>query len=283
MADVEKITLYPEAMQVRELGLSRLDNATLLIFLNKAAEDLRADEYVKARLNDYFIEFIMGASAYDQAFKQEREAIETKELVELDDQRDKALTAYHTALLAALKNPLDEKKRMARQLEILYNKYKPEASQEYMKESSLINEMLDELSTNYQLEQAYTKLGLKDWVDDLKAKNKAFMDKMKQRTTAAEWTAKGVVYQARLQAEAAYRKFIRLWNVAAVYEGDDHYESAMRKLNAEIDHYKRILAQKSGKGGGGEDAQPDVDDTQSDEKSVETAGNNGESAGEAKE
>ena len=86
---------------------------------------------------------------------------------------------------------------------------------------------------------------------DLKAKNEAFLAKMNERTEEQSGMQKGIVRDTRLQAEAAYRDVVKLINAMAICEvpaGLD-FNAPIDRLNAEIEHYKQIIARKGGGSG----------------------------------
>ena len=63
-------------------------------------------------------------------------------------------------------------------------------------------------------------------------------------------------------AEAAYRDLVKLINAAAIMEipADLDYSIAIDRLNAEVEHYKQIIARKGSSSGGedegGDEAEP---------------------------
>ena len=133
-----------------------------------------------------------------------------------------------------------------------------------MKETELIDQMTKEIDDSQELTAAVTLLALSDYLDDLKQKNQAFATLMASRTAATEGQVKGAVAEARADLEAKYQLFRKLLNVASIYEGDTDYRPFILSVNAEIEHYKQILARKgvstgsgsSGSGSGGT-ASPD--------------------------
>jgi uncharacterized membrane protein YgcG len=93
---------------------------------------------------------------------------------------------------------------------------------------------------------ALTTTGLDDWFTDLKQKNADFLAKMNERTEAQAGLEKGIVREKRLLCEAAYRNVVKLVNAMAICEvpaGFD-FTTAFNLLNAEIEHYRQILARK---------------------------------------
>ena len=95
-----------------------------------------------------------------------------------------------------------------------------------------------------EMTAAVTLLGFDDYVADLAAKNEAFAVVMASRTASTEGASKGVVAAARTQLEEKYQLFRRMLNVASIYEGDTDYRSFILSANAEVAHYKDVLARK---------------------------------------
>ena len=94
--------------------------------------------------------------------------------------------------------------------------------------------------------------GLDDWLHDLKIKNEAFLVKMNERTEAQAGLQKGIVREKRLACEAAYRDLLKLINAMAICEVPAGYNfvTIIDLLNAEVEHYRQILARKGYSTGG---------------------------------
>ena len=121
-----------------------------------------------------------------------------------------------------------------------------------MKETETIHQMVKEIENQPELTAAVTLLGLGDYKDDLKQKNDDFATTMATRTGTTEGQTKGAVAAARAAAEAKYQLFRQMLNVASIYEGDADYRSFILKANAEVEHYRTILARKGISTGGGQ-------------------------------
>ena len=126
-------------------------------------------------------------------------------------------------------------------------------------------QMIQEMEENLQAEQALTTTGLDDWFQDLKAKNEAFLAKMNERTEAQAGQQKGIVREKRLLAEAAYKNVVKLLNAAAIMEilAELDYNPVIDRLNAEVEHYRQILARKgtsTGTNSGGDGGSSDGGD-----------------------
>jgi len=114
--------------------------------------------------------------------------------------------------------------------------------------------MVQEMDRNYQCELALNATGINDFYADLKTKNEAFLAKMNERTEAQSYQQKGIVRETRIQAEQAYKDLVKLINALAIVEvpADFYWSDAINSLNAEIDHYKQILARKGVSTGSGD-------------------------------
>ena len=254
--------MYPNALQWTSIALHAMDNATLLSFMHNVDEKGLAENAAPMRTNlgDFWTPFHEAYLTYDRVFNPTRKSLETEDLKELDEARDNALGAYHEAVLGLQRNPNDSKRQAARLLNLNYDTYKPERSQEYMKETELIEQMTADLRASQQLAAAIQLLGLDDYLTDLEQKNQAFADMMKGRTASTEGQQKGAVADARADLEKKYQLLRQMLNVASIYEGDTNYRPFLLAVNAEVEHYRQILARK-GAGGGNSSGGDDGGDT----------------------
>ena len=250
--------MYPNALQFDSVLIHAMDNATLLSYMHQVYDHGQADATMQTRMGQWWTDFGAAYLLYDQVINPSRKSLETEDLKVQDTERDSSLGAYHEALLGLQRNPNDQKRQAARQLLLNYDAFGPKASQEYMKETELIDQMTKEIDDTPALTAAVTLLGLGDYLDDLKAKNQAFAALMSSRTASTQGQVKGAVAAARADLEAKYQLFRRLLNVAAVYEGDTDYRPFLLAVNAEVEHYRQILARKGG-GGGTSSDQPSPD------------------------
>jgi hypothetical protein len=175
---------------------------------------------------------------------------QTADLKELDKQRDAALSAFLQALKAMTASPNAAKQTAAKQLAFIRDKYTLNTSDEYMKETTAISQMIQEMEADSNAQAALATTALDDWLADLKQKNDAFLAKMNERTEAQAGQQKGIVREKRNNCEAAYRNVVKLVNAMAICEVPAGYSfgSIIDLLNAEIEHYRQILARKGGGG-----------------------------------
>ena len=253
------------AKQMTEIATSRMDITTVLGYFGQIKGIVNANSALVGALGTVWTAFTQAETAFDEAFAQTRKWAQTADIEALDKERDQALSAFNAALKSMLSSPNAAKQQAAKLLMNIREKYTLNASDEYMKETTAIAQMIQEMEENVQADQALTTTGLIDWLQDLKQKNQAFLQKINERTAEQAGQQKGIVREKRLDAEAAYKNVVRLINAAAIMEMPEglDWNSPIDRLNAEVEHYRQILARK-GSTSGGEDEEPENDGEQTD-------------------
>jgi len=235
------------AKQMTEIATSRMDLTTVLGYFGQIKGIVNANSALVTALSTVWTTFTQATDAFDEAYAQTRKWAQTEDIEGLDKARDQALSAFNAALKSMLSSPVAAKQQAAKRLMFVREKYTLSPSDEYMKETTAIAQMVQEMEDDVQSQQALTATGLIDWFQDLKQKNAAFLAKMNERTAEQAGQQKGIVREKRLAAEAAYKNVVRLLNAAAIMEvpADLDYTTPIDRLNAEIEHYKQILARRS--------------------------------------
>lgn len=234
------------ARQLTLFDVTRMDVTTALGFFGQIKAQLDTNATLTATMAGVWTAYAAALQAYDDAYAQARRWEQTEDISALDTQRDMALSAYLNALKAMTASPNAQKQQAAKQLMFIREKYSLSASDEYMKETTAIRQMVQEMDASAEAQAALATTGLDDWFVDLKQKNEDFLAKMNERTDAQAGLQKGVVREARLACEAAYRNVVKLVNALSIVEvpaGLD-YAPVIDRLNAEIEHYRQILARK---------------------------------------
>lgn len=240
------MSLNPLAKQIPEINISRMDVATLLSFTNTVKAKGDADATMKTKMGTIWTAFADAATHYDAVYNPSRKDLLSDVLYQLDIVRDKSVTAYHTAILALLKSPNQQKKWIAQQLVQLYKDYHLEVSDEYMKQTTNVRQMLQVIQADSVIMSALPSMGLDDYIDDMNTKNEAFAAKMDERTTATIGNVDGTLSSARTDVVQKYRSLVRMVNVVNAYEGDGVLDQFILVMISEIAHYKDILARKGG-------------------------------------
>ena len=240
------------AKQINELATSRFDITTVLGFFDQMKTKIAANTTLTTTLDTVWTAYTAAYTAFDDAYAQTRKWAQTEDISALDTARDQALSAYLNTLKAMTASPNATKQQAAKMLQFIRDKYTLNAADEYMKETTAIAQMVQEIEATAEAQTALTTTGLDDWFVDLKTKNEAFLAKMNERTEAQAGQQKGIVRETRLACEAAYRDMVKLINALAIVEvpAGFNYTTIIDLLNAEIEHYRQILARKGSSGSG---------------------------------
>ena len=268
------------AKQFTSIDTTRMDITTALGFFGQIKNKIAAETTLTAAMGSVWTTFTAALQAFDDAYAQAKKWSQTADLEELDKQRDQALSAFLNALKAMTASPNANKAAAAKTLTFIRDKYSLNASDEYMKETTAIQQMVQNMEASAEAQTALGTTGLDDWLTDLKQKNNAFLAKMNDRTEAQAGLQKGIVREKRLLCEAAYKNVVKLANAMAICELPAGYAfgTIIDLVNAEIDHYRQILARKGistgtnsggdgsggsdgGSGGGGDTPTPTPDPT----------------------
>ncbi len=250
------------AKQVNELATSRLDITTALGFFVQIKDKLVTDTTLTTTMGTVWTAYTAALQAFDDAYAQSKKWSQTADLEELDKLRDAALSGYLQTLKVMTGSPNAAKQAAAKQLQFIRDKYSLSSSDEYMKETTAISQMIQEIEASAEATAALATTNLDEWLADLKQKNADFLAKMNERTEAQAGLQKGIVREKRTACEAAYRNVVKLINAMSICEVPAGYSfnSIIDLLNAEIEHYRQILARKGGGSGGGSNSGGGSDD-----------------------
>lgn len=234
------------AKQLTIFDIHRMDITTALGFFGQMQTKFESNGTLTAAMGNVWTDYTSARQAYDDAYAQARKWEQTEDIDNLDKLRDNAQSAFLNALKAMLASPNAAKAQAAKLLTFIRDKYSLDNSDEYMKQTTMTAQFIQEVESNADAMAALTTTGLDDWFTDLKQKNADFLAKMNERTEAQAGLEKGIVREKRLLCEAAYRNVVKLVNAMAICEvpaGFD-FTTAFNLLNAEIEHYRQILARK---------------------------------------
>ena len=257
------------AKQMNSIHVNHMDITTALSYFIQIKGIIIARSPLTDALGIVWTNYLSKLSAYDNAYAQARKWMETAEIKVLDDSRDSAQSAFLAALKAMLKSPNAAKQAAAKKLQFVREKYRLNPSDEYMKQTTDADQYVKEVEASPELTECLTVTGLDEWFADLKAKNDAFLAKMNERTEAQAGYQTGIVRATRIEVEAAYADLVKLINALSIVEvpaGVD-YSSAIDLLNAEIEHFRQILARKgvsTGTNSGGGTTTPTTPETSPD-------------------
>ena len=258
--------------QIQAFYLSVLRIAGFLEYLQQFVKLVRAFAYTEgkaesklpARVQPYFSALASAVAGVDSAYKQSRASDLTKRIADEDTRRDNLYTALKNQVQMYLKFDFDkEMQEAARLLWNIIKKYGIDVSENYSEESGKLQQMLQELETNYQAELRLKKLGLESLVSQLKTANEAVRTLMSQRNDERTYQQKAALATARKEADEAYKDFVAMLNAAALMDESEYtYEELFNQINELINYNRLYVVPKKGSGSssGDEDGDDGSDD-----------------------
>ena len=234
----------------------------------------KAESHLPARVQPYFSALASAVAGVDSAYKQSRASDLTKRIADEDTRRDNLYTALKNQVQMYLKFDFDKEMQEAAQL--LWNiikKYGIDVTENYSEESGKLQQMLQELDTNYQAELRPKKLGLESLVSQLKTANEAVRTLMSQRNDERTYQQKAALATARKEADEAYKDFVAMLNAAALMdESEQTYEELISRINKLIDYNHKYVVPKKGSKAEDEDGGDSEDGGSSDDQSEQQGG-----------
>jgi len=146
----------------------------------------------------------------------------------------------------AARNHFDEAKQAAaKRLLVVFNTYGNVAGKPYDEETGAVTKLTNELINTYP--EDIEKLGIDTWVEKLQQQNNAFATLKKSRYSEEASKTHLVMKETRTNVDATYKAMVTRINALIIVNGDTAYSSFVNELNARIDTYALILAQRQGR------------------------------------
>ena len=237
------------AKQIEALDFNYLDQAETYQYMVDQLARAKASTPLMTKLGTEIGAWESSMQAFDVAFRRATTAGQTKVVETLDDERDTLYTGLNGTVNNATKSPIAGQKAAATELLEPFKRYDVKTGGEYQQETMRLDQLCQDLLTNYSSQ--LTALGITAWVEALQAKNQEFQAAMIARTNEQAGYVKSELTQLRQQMIVAYRAVVKLGNVVFIYEGDTAYATTIDQMNAEVRHYKQIIARKGGGSGSG--------------------------------
>lgn len=248
-------------MQIDQISIARAANAAhyeYLTTVRKRTEEIRLENELWQRAVEEFREAF---EKEDKAFKQYRASDHTSALQKADEERDKLYASLRDTIKAYAKFPIAETAQHAEPLLKVIKNYKITTRENYMKESGLIDNMLQDL---LQYERQLNRLGLLIVANQLKAKNDEVRQLIAQRNEERMEQVLGELKAARAESDVAYAAVVMFTNAYALLNPDRREAADLVKRMAEdLDYFRKHAmtnpnANKGKKQDGDEPAQDDT-------------------------
>ena len=173
----------------------------------------------------------------DKAFKQYRASDHTSALQKADEERDKLYASLRDTIKAYAKFPIAETAQHAEPLLKVIKNYKITTRENYMKESGLIDNMLQDL---LQYERQLNRLGLLIVANQLKAKNDEVRQLIAQRNEERMEQVLGELKAARAVSDVAYAAVVMFTNAYALLNPDrEEAVVLVKRMQEDLEYFRR--------------------------------------------
>ena len=243
--------------QISNFQLKSLRIAGFIEYIQQAAKLFKTfresgeegQSQLPEKVEAVYTPFVTGVTAVDDAYKQSRSSDYTQKIGDEDMRRDNLYKLLVTYLKTYLKFTFDAEKKEATSL--LWNivrKYNVNVEENYSEESGKLQQMLQELETNYQAEQRINTLGLQTLIAQLKAANEQVRALMGYRNDERMQIEKAALANARAEADQAYRDLVLALNASVVMdENPTRFDDLISQVNELIKYYRLYVVPKGGK------------------------------------
>ena len=223
-------------MQIDQISIARAANAAHYEYLDtvrKRTEETRLENELWKKAVEEFREAF---EKEDKAFKQYRASDHTSALQKADEERDKLYASLRDTIKAYAKFPIAETAQHAEPLLKVIKNYKITTRENYMKESGLIDNMLQDL---LQYERQLNRLGLLIVANQLKAKNDEVRQLIANRNDERSEQVLGELKAARAVSDVAYAAVVMFTNAYLAMNPDVREAADLVKRMAEDLEYFR--------------------------------------------
>ena len=247
--------------QIDIVSIARAANAAhyeYLATVRKRTEEIRLDNELWRKAVE---EFRAAFDKEDAAFKQYRASDHTAVLQKADEERDKLYASLRDTIKAYAKFPIAETAQHAEPLMKVIKNYKISTRENYMKESGLIDNMVQDL---LQYERQLNRLGLLVLANQLKSKNDEVRKLIADRNDERSEQVLGELKAARAVSDAAYAVVVFYTN-AFFAMNPEVREAAdlVKRMSEDLEYFRKHAMsdpnRNKGKKQDGDD--PEQDDT----------------------
>lgn len=225
------------AMQIDQISIARAANAAHYEYLDtvrKRTEETRLENELWKKAVE---EFRDAFDKEDEAFKRYRASDHTSALQKADEERDKLYASLRDTIKAYAKFPIAETAQHAEPLLKVIKNYKITTRENYMKESGLIDNMLQDL---LQYERQLNRLGLLIVANQLKAKNDEVRQLIAQRNEERMEQVLGELKAARAVSDVAYAAVVMFTNAYALLNPDrEEAVVLVKRMQEDLEYFRR--------------------------------------------
>ncbi|MDR1526423.1 MAG: DUF6261 family protein [Dysgonamonadaceae bacterium] len=170
----------------------------------------------------------------------------TAEIQEQDHYRDRIFRGFVDTVQSSLHHFDPDKCEAASTIEVMLEHYGNLSVKTYDEETAAIDDLLRELASG-DYPSLVNALQINDWLTKLNVENQKFKDLMSDRYLETSQRPPVNMKAARKNTDKALYDIIYLIEALVMVNGIDAYRDFIRELNAVLERYRLIQAQKKGR------------------------------------
>jgi hypothetical protein len=233
---------------INAINLRLLRNAEFLQFLDFIIKTIENNNPATLKVEARLLALKTLYDQLDVLFKKPQDSLLSDDLLELDHQRDRAISGILQTVSANLNYFEEDRVEAAQLLDRNLRNYGSKIyNMNYQAESSTISSIINDWETDGGLKGAVTLLNLDEWKGELKEKNDNFITLYSDRNQEYGAKTTDTTKSIRLEAYTAYYDVTELLEAYATIENTPNNQKAIREINALIESYNTLLSPRKGK------------------------------------
>ena len=238
------------------IHLNHLRNAEYLQFIKQVLAIIGLNKPDVLKIEAQYNNLQGYLAALEALFVTEKGSAITETVVLQDNRRDKAINGITAIVNGFTYHYTPDTENHARRLAGQIGEYGAGIAREnYQAQTSIIDNLLNDLNSKPEMAAAITALQLTDWCKELETANTAFNNAYLQRTQQLGAVSPETIFAKRQQANSNYyslRDFIDSYFI--INQGAEPYNKVSNELNALIVQYNTMMAGRlAGEKEGGEE------------------------------
>jgi hypothetical protein len=233
-------------MKCIRFPIRRLPNETWAQFYAAFRDLAQAYGVKELDIEELFATFLLLYGQADKVLELIRKSAFTEKLDDADRKRDAVFRGLTNAVKSACDHFDPAKKEAARLLQIVIDHYGNLTRKPHDEATASINNFIQDMQAGGNTD-AVEKLGLAEWLLQLRNDNKAFDTLMHHRDSEAAHKTKLNMATVRSETDNCYRNILDRLDALMLLNGDEKYALFVNELNVRAERYANTLARRKGK------------------------------------
>ena len=230
-------------MEISKINLSKLRNAAHFQLHTEFKDFITKQGAKTLKVAKQFENYLALYAKVDDGFKKIEKSLITSKIEDADKARDEIWSGMVSINRGATKHFDPAIAEAAERLKIVFDTYGNLATLPFNEQTSLTNNILQELEGKYAVEAKL--VGIKGFVNELKVRNSAFDSLMKERYEESSVKSTASFKEERANLDKAYLVIVKRINSFAVVEDDVlPFETFIKTFNGVIDKFELTLNKK---------------------------------------